>query len=96
MMFLLQKDCKRMVCLLSKPLKQDYRFVLDSSASTFSPNYFSVLLHFLKGEDNDTVFIEVVQGEDNIVKYPFLHQWSSVFQFSQLLQIHLGNWKGLI
>lgn len=57
MMFLLQKDCKRMVCLLSKPLKQDYRFVLTSSAFIFSPNYFSVSLHYLKGEVNDIVFI---------------------------------------
>lgn len=65
MMFLLQKDCKRMVCLLSEPLKQDYRFVLNSSASMFSVNYCSVSLHYLEGEANDTVIIEdVVQGKD--------------------------------
>lgn len=63
MMFLLQKDCKRMVFLLSEPLKQDYRFVL-SSASMFSINYYSVSLHNLKGEANDTAIIEeVVQGK---------------------------------
>lgn len=37
-MFLLQKDYKRMVCLPSKLLKQDYRFVLNKSAFIFSPN----------------------------------------------------------
>lgn len=66
MTFLLQKACKRMVCLLSKPLKQDYRFVLNSSASIFSPIYFSVSLHYLKGEVNDSVFTgEMVRGKDN-------------------------------
>lgn len=64
MMFLLQKDCKRIVCLLSEPLKQDCRFVLNSSASIFSTNYCSVSFHYLKGEANDTVTIEeVVQGK---------------------------------
>lgn len=63
-MFVLQKDCKRMVCLLSEPLKQDYRFVLNSSVSMFSINYCSVSLHYLKGKANDTVIIEeVVQGK---------------------------------
>lgn len=65
MMFLLQKDCKRMVCLLSEPLKQDYRFVLNSSASMFSINYCSVSLHYLKGQANDSVIIEeVIQGKE--------------------------------
>lgn len=77
MVFLLQKDGKRMVFLLFKPLKRDYRSVPSSSASVFPPNYFSVSLHYLKGE---------VQGEDNIIKYPFLNQWKSVLQVSQLLK----------
>lgn len=62
MMFLLQKDCKRMVCLLSGPLKQGCRFVLKSAASIFSINYCSVSLHYLKGEANDVVE-EVVEGK---------------------------------